>query len=76
MKCPDCASDATEYVAEASSEICTICGTVVQSSGDTLADLAESQTYDEGRAAVNETIFSGESTKGHYGRVKAVSEAS
>ena len=75
MKCLDCGSDTTEYVYEVSCEICTICGTLVQSSGDTLADFSESQTYDEGRAMVNESVFTGEGTKGHSGRVQAVSEA-
>lgn len=75
MECPDCGSGVTEYVLEISSEICTNCGTLVQSSRDTLVDLSEPQTYDEGRAVVNDTIFSGEGKKGYSGRVQAVSES-
>lgn len=73
MPCPDCGSDATEYVAEVSAEICTACGTLLQSATDDLVDISEAQRFDEGRAFVNNSIFVGEGTKGHSSRFQSVS---
>lgn len=73
MQCPDCGSSATEYVAEVSAEICTACGTLLQSTTDDLVDISEAQRFDEGRAFVNNSIFVGEGTKGHSSRFQSVS---
>lgn len=72
MGCPSCGSNSIEYVSEVSAEICTACGTLVQTSGNDLVDISEAQTYDEGRAQVTSSIFVGEGTKGYSGRVQTV----
>lgn len=68
-RCPECGSTATEYLPDAASEICTACGTFVQSAADDLVDESEGQLFDSGRVFVNDSIYnSGEATSSGFSR--------